>query len=71
MDSINTPRNRFADNLYAIMEKRNLKRERMAEDLEVETRTIYYWLCGQRHPNYDGLIKLSNYLSVSVDDLLR
>ena len=64
------PVNRFGINLYRLMEKQNVTREVLADLMDVSERTVYYWLCDQRHPGYDQLIRLSRILSVTIDGLL-
>ena len=44
--------------------------EDIAYDLGVEPRTVYYWTSGQRTPNLATIVEITNYLSVTVDDLL-
>lgn len=70
MEATNRPVNKFALNFCHLLDDRNITREKIAEELGVEPRTVYYWIGNQRHPNYDCLIKISRLLSVSIDDLL-
>ena len=62
--------NNIAINLYNYFQKTNKSIEDIADDLGVATRTIYYWTSGQRMPNLSMLVEITNYLSISVDDLL-
>ena len=60
----------FAFNLYIQLQKIDKSIEEIAYDLGVEPRTIYYWTSGQRTPNLATIVEITNYLSVTVDDLL-
>ena len=73
MNNCVTPKrdaNRFAINLYNCFQKINKSIEDIAYDLGVEPRTVYYWTSGQRTPNLATIVEITNYLSVTVDDLL-
>lgn len=62
--------NNIALNLYNYFQKTSKSVEDIADDLGVAVRTIYYWTSGQRIPNLNTLVEITNYLSISVDDLL-
>lgn len=73
MDNTLTPKrdaNNFAINLYNQLQKIHKSIEDIAYDLGVERRTVYYWTSGQRTPNLATIVEITNYLSVTVDDLL-
>ena len=73
MDNTLTPKrdaNNFAINLYNRLQAINKSIEDIAYDLGVEPRTVYYWTSGQRTPSLATIVEITNYLSVSVDDLL-
>lgn len=73
MDNTLTPKrdaNNFAINLYNRLQKIHKSIEDIAYDLGVEPRTVYYWTSGQRTPNLATIVEITNYLSVTVDDLL-
>ena len=73
MDNTLTPKrdaNNFAINLYNHLQKIHKSIEDIAYDLGVEPRTVYYWTSGQRTPNLSMIVAITNYLSVTVDDLL-
>lgn len=60
----------IALNLYRCFQEIGKPIEDIAFDLQVSTRSIYYWTSGERIPDLDKLIDLANYLSIKVDDLL-
>ena len=60
----------FASNLYFYLQRFSKSIEDIAYDLGVEPRTIYYWTSGQRTPNLYTIVEITNYLSISVEDLL-
>ena len=73
MDNTLTPKrdaNNFAINLYNHLQKIHKSIEDIAYDLGVEPRTVYYWTSGQRTPSLATIVEITNYLSVTVDDLL-
>ena len=71
MKSNKITKNKFGINLYTEIERKGFTIERLAEILNVEPRSIYYWLSNQRHPNYDVLLEISDIFGKKVDDLLR
>ena len=73
MNNTLTPRRdatKFAINLYNRLQGIDKSIEDIAYDLGVEPRTVYYWTSGQRTPNLATIVEITNYLSITVDDLL-
>ncbi len=73
MNNTTTPKrdaSHFAINLYHHLHELDKPIEEIAFDLGVEPRTVYYWTSGQRIPSLSMIVAITNYLSVSVDDLL-
>lgn len=53
-----------------IMEDCDITQKQMAEDLNLATSTLNGYLCDTRQPDYDVLLSIAKYLSVSTDYLL-
>ena len=73
MNSCATPKrdaSKFAINLYNYLQRMKKSIEEIAYELGVEPRTVYYWTSGQRTPNLATIVEITNYLAISVDDLL-
>lgn len=73
MNNTSTPKrdaSNFAINLHNYLQTVNKSIEDIASDLGVELRTVYYWTSGQRTPNLATIVEITNYLSVTVEDLL-
>lgn len=63
--------NNFKQNLRRICQEQEVDIDCMAEDLEISTKTIYGWMEGNHPRTYDKLIRLADYLEVTVDELIR
>ncbi len=63
-------KNIFYKRLQELRQENNLSRTYLAEKLNVSTRLISYWENGKRECDFDMLIKLSTFFSVSIDYLL-
>lgn len=62
--------NKFAERFKEIRLENGLTRAAVAEKLNVSARLIAYWESGQRECDFDMLIKIANFFSVSTDYLL-
>lgn len=60
----------FHEKLQELRKKRGLTQEELAEALYVSRTAISKWESGRGYPNIDSLKELSNFFSVSIDDLL-
>lgn len=64
--------NHFRDNFIKLIEEQKIVIKLMAEDLGISAKTVYGWTnCRGNAPRYDTLIKLADYLGVTVDELIR
>lgn len=54
-----------------IMEDCDITQKQMAKDLNLATSTLNGYLCGTRQPDFDMLLSIARYLSVSTDYLLN
>ena len=61
---------KFFERLSELRMESNLSRAQLAEKLSVSVRLISYWENGQRECDFDMLLKIAEFFSVSVDYLL-
>ena len=61
----------FADNLRSLMDKRNLTRYRLSQDLEISPQTACNWADGKNLPDTQSILKLSEYFGVTVEQLMK
>lgn len=60
----------FSEKLQELRKSRGLTQEELAEALYVSRTAISKWESGRGYPSIDSLKEISNYFSVSIDDLL-
>lgn len=60
----------FHEKLQELRKNRGLTQEELAEALYVSRTAISKWESGRGYPSIDSLKELSNYFSVTIDDLL-
>lgn len=60
----------FSIRLKELRQKNNLSQKEFASILKVSTGTVGNWEVGQREPNFDMLIKISDIFHVSCDYIL-
>ncbi|MBE5037310.1 helix-turn-helix transcriptional regulator [Subdoligranulum sp. DSM 109015] len=53
------------------MEKRNLTRYRLSQDLEISPQTACNWADGKNLPDTQSILKLSEYFGVTVEQLMK
>ena len=56
--------------LYKIRKQKGLNQLKVAMDLNISREAISYYENGQRCPNLEMLVKMSNYFGVSIDYLI-
>ena len=61
---------KFSEQLKILRLENNLSRSQLAEKLSVSVRLVSYWENGERECNFDMLIKIADYFSISIDFLL-
>ena len=49
----------------------NYSQSKVSKELNIPEQTLYGWENGNRQPNIENLIKLSNYYNVSIDELVE
>ena len=60
----------FHEKLQELRKNRGLTQEELAQVLYVSRTAISKWESGRGYPSIDSLKEISNYFSVSIDDLL-
>ena len=60
----------FAQILTNIMKEKKISAYKMSKDTGISDSLIGYWRKGERIPNAENLILISNYLEVTIDYLL-
>ena len=60
----------FHEKLQELRKGRGLTQEELADALYVSRTAISKWESGRGYPSIDSLKEISNYFSVTIDDLL-
>ena len=60
----------FSEKLQKLRKSRNLTQEQLAEQLFVSRTAISKWESDRGYPNIDSLKAISEFFSVSIDELL-
>ena len=60
----------FHEKLQELRKNRGLTQEELAEGLYVSRTAISKWESGRGYPSIDSLKEISNYFSVTIDELL-
>ena len=61
---------KFSKRLVDLMTTENINRRQLCLKIGVQRKSLYCWLKGVNYPQYDALIKLSDFFKVSVNFLL-
>jgi transcriptional regulator with XRE-family HTH domain len=60
----------FHENFSNILQQRGLKASQITKDTGIPGSSLSEWKTGVRQPSYDNLLRLADYLEVSIDELL-
>jgi transcriptional regulator with XRE-family HTH domain len=60
----------FADRLKQLRELKGMSQKEFADDIDATQQTVSRWESGTYEADFDTLIKISKYFSVSIDYLL-
>ena len=60
----------FHENVQELRKSRGLTQEELSEELYVSRTAISKWESGRGYPSIDSLKEISNYFSVTIDELL-
>ena len=63
--------NYFAKNIKYLRKKKNIDQQIMADDLGIAQSTLSCWENGLRTPDLDMIAKISKYLNISDDFILK
>lgn len=61
----------LAKNLNYYMEKNNIDRYKLCEDLNFKYSTVSEWLSAKKYPRIDRIEKLANYFGVAKSDIIE
>lgn len=61
----------FAQNLVRFMEKKNVDRYTLCEELDFKYSTLSEWISGKKYPRIDKIEKLANYFGVPKSALIE
>lgn len=56
--------------LKIIKEKKKYNQQKIADVLNITTKTLYHYESGLEKPNLDLIVKMSRYFNVSIDYLI-
>ena len=62
---------KFYEKLLELRKSNNLSQEALAEKLDVSRQTISKWELAQSYPDFQSLIRISNYYNISLDILIK
>ena len=62
--------NKFYERLSSLRAECNVTRAQLASELNVSVRLISYWENGKRECDFDMLLRIASFFSVSTDYLL-
>lgn len=58
------------ENLYKTMKERKISASKLAKDNNISTGNVSDWKMGRSNPKTETLIKIADYLGVSIDYLV-
>ena len=62
--------NKFSEKLKELRKDKDLSQKKLANDLNVDQRSISNWEKGIREPDFNTLIRIAKYFDVKTDYLL-
>ena len=62
--------NEFQKRFRLLCDEQNIIQKYLAEDLNMSQQKVSTWATGRNEPNIDDLIKLADYLGVTVGQLI-
>lgn len=62
---------KFHEKLLELRRRRGLSQEELGMELAVSRQTISKWETGQSYPDFERLVLLSDFFSLSLDELVR
>ena len=62
---------KFNEKLLSIRKKKGLSQEELGMELQVSRQTISKWEAGQSYPDFQRLVRLSDYFDMTLDELVK
>lgn len=62
---------KFNEKLTLIRKKQGLSQEELGLELDVSRQTVSKWEAGQSYPDFQKLVKLSDYFGMTLDELVK
>lgn len=62
--------NKFFENFIELVNTSQFRKSEIADKLNVSRTLFSNWLSKRSYPNYDDLIKISNFFEITIDQLL-
>ena len=66
MSSVN-----FGQNIQLLRKRKKISQEDLARELEIKRSSLSGYELGNTEPNFDTLLKISNFFKISTDKLLK
>ena len=60
----------FSKNLKHLRVAKNLDQKKLADILNVSSKTVSHWETGYTEPSISQLITIANYFDISIDELV-
>ena len=60
----------FSDNLKNLRKSQNLDQKKLAEILNVSSKTVSHWETSYTEPSINQLIAIANYFDITLDELM-
>ncbi len=62
--------NYFGRQLKELRQAKGMTQKELGEVLGFCNQTVSFWESGRREPDYDCLVRISNFFEISIDELL-
>lgn len=70
MTTVNYSIDNIRNNLSTIFAKSSKTFDDIAVELQVDTRSLYYWISGEKKPSLTTLMRISELFKVTIDYIL-
>lgn len=61
----------FGNNLKKALKTKNITKEKIAEIMDVDPRSVAYWTDGIKFPRLEKIVRICEVLDVTLDNLVR
>lgn len=62
---------KFNEKLFELRKSKGLSQDEIGEEVHVSRQTVSKWETGQSYPDFQRLVKLSDYFGITLDELVR